>query len=247
MIYARSVLLVLEAARRIFRSSSARLENWFYNFCSCSARLEIFFARLARARKIYARTQHYHKPCSLFQSFLPHRELNLGRWIPKPVPYPFSYCYLLINCFENLDNDSSQRKSEQDFVINNKITGKGNKEQCILILNKFQGTTQLMIAEIESKTVFTLVFGKQTTTWTIKTRIRSLLQRVIIFWLLLAVFLDDNHDSNFLQLMLKAWQLQISLFIYYSSSQQSSHQNGVLCLSSIGVSGYLFFFVNNKT
>ena len=111
----------------------------------------------------------------------------------------------------------------------------------------YQGTTQLMIAEIESKTVFTLVFGKQTTTWTIKTRIRSLLQRVIIFWLLLAVFLDDNHDSNFLQLMLKAWQLQISLFIYYSSSQQSSHQNGVLCLSSIGVSGYLFFFVNNKT
>ena len=61
MIYASSVLLALEATRKIFCSSSARLENWFCNFCSCSARLENFFARLARAQKIYARTQHYFK------------------------------------------------------------------------------------------------------------------------------------------------------------------------------------------
>ena len=59
MIYARSVLLALEGARSFFRSSSARLENHFLWYRSRSARLENFFARLARARKIYARTQHY--------------------------------------------------------------------------------------------------------------------------------------------------------------------------------------------
>ena len=144
------------------------------------------------------------------------------------------------------------KSNTSQLVLNITIKELFSNKYCLNLVHEnmifpYQGTTQLMIAEIESKTVFTLVFGKQTTTWTIKTRIRSLLQRVIIFWLLLAVFLDDNHDSNFLQLMLKAWQLQISLFIYYSSSQQSSHQNGVLCLSSIGVSRYLFFFVNNKT
>ena len=63
MIYARSVLLALEAF-----SARARLGSKIDFVIFARARLENFFARLARARKIYARTQQYLRPCDFYET-----------------------------------------------------------------------------------------------------------------------------------------------------------------------------------